>query len=397
MSGFEYYFIASINDISSDEWNKLCDSDYPFIRHEFFAALENTGSTGLDTGWQSHHLIVIDSSRSDHKKIIGIMPLFIKHHSYGEYIFDWSWADAYQRSGLDYYPKLLNAIPFTPAAGPRWLIDKSYPSEKILTVFSDAIINEIEHLQLSSCHCLYTTEHHFSQLAELSSNWQQRYSYQYHWFNQDYKTFDDFLAAMSSRKRKNIIKERRKIQDHHIVMEIKSGKAITANDWKTFYYFYQTTYLKKSGHGGYLHENFFPLLAETLADQLVLIQARKQLPEEAEGEHSVVATALCFKDQDTLYGRYWGCLEEYDGLHFEACYYQGIEYAINNGLKRFDPGAQGEHKIQRGFTPIKTYSNHWIAHPGFRQGLQQFLNAEQKEVEAYIKKACEFLPFKKEC
>lgn len=315
------------------------------------------------------------------------MPLFIKTHSYGEYVFDWSWADAYRRHGLHYYPKLVSAIPFTPATGPRWGIKASLNNKHLLTFMGAAIIAEAKKLNASSYHCLFTTE---KQSRELEPLWHQRIGYQYHWFNEGYSDFDDFLSTMTSRKRKNILKERKKIQQQNISIVIKCGDDIQDLDWQTFFAFYQTTYIKRSGHTGYLSDAFFPLLAKKMSEHLVMIQATIQ-----ENNHTViVAAALCFKDSSTLYGRYWGCREDYDSLHFEACYYQGIEYAIQQGLQRFDPGAQGEHKIQRGFTPIKTYSNHWIANDNFREAIEKFLVVEEKEVEQYLVEARQLLPFK---
>ncbi|MFT6102809.1 MAG: putative N-acyltransferase [Granulosicoccus sp.] len=389
-------FHSSINAIAEEDWNSLCGTDYPFLRHEFFSALENSGCTSKETGWQPYHLTL---SLASDDKVIAVMPLFLKTHSYGEYVFDWAWADAYQRHGFDYYPKLLNAIPFTPATGKRWGINKQFNENSIITAFQQAITEEAQKKNLSSCHILFLTKEKNQQWCH--PQWRQRTGYQYHWFNEGYSCFDDFLAKMTSRKRKNIIKERRKITDQNITLVTKTGDQISPEEWQQFYLFYQSTYYKRSGHQGYLSAAFFPALASGLAENLVMIQAYKTEKTDNNNNNgnsieNLVAAALCFKDSETLYGRYWGCLDNYDSLHFEACYYQGIEYAIKNGLTRFDPGAQGEHKIQRGFTPITTYSSHWIANDDFSQAIERFLVQENKEVQQYLKDAAENLPFKKE-
>lgn len=359
--------------------------------------MENSDSTTADTGWQPHHLLVrtLDNNNDTNTNtdVIAVVPLFIKTHSYGEYVFDWAWADAYSRNGMDYYPKLLNAIPFTPATGKRWGIDNAIEQNKdslsqIITLIANAIRDEAIRLNASSCHSLFVSKENSKHLD--GTQWQERVGYQYHWFNKNYKSFDDYLSTMASRKRKNINKERSKILEQNILLSVKSGDEISAEDWDNFYLFYQTTYMKRSGHGGYLSPTFFPLLAQKMSQHIVMVQAYT----ESQDHHNNVAAALFFKDSKTLYGRYWGCKESFDGLHFEACYYQGIEYAIQNNLERFDPGAQGEHKIQRGFTPIKTYSRHWIAQPEFSHAIARFLTEEKKEVNQHIIDASQLLPFK---
>jgi predicted N-acyltransferase len=374
-------FISSIHDIDKDSWNTLFGHDYPFLRYEFFLAMEDSRSTCSDTGWTPHHLIVNDGNT-----LVAAMPLFLKDHSYGEYVFDWGWADAYHRSGLQYYPKLLNAIPFTPATGPRWGISPQYDKTQTLKILFDAIETEASRLKISSCHYLFTKERDNSLLEQ--QHYLKRTGCQYHWLNQDYQNFEDFLSTFNSRKRKNLKKERQKVIAQNITLEVKEGHEITQDDWQHFYLFYHLTYFKRSGRQGYLTEEFFPLLAQLMSEAIVMVQAQKS--------DEVIAAALYFKDSDTLYGRYWGCNKEYDQLHFEACYYQGIEYAIRNKLKRFDPGAQGEHKIQRGFTPVPTYSYHWIKHDEFRDAIKHFLRSEERQIYHYIDDASEHLPFKKE-
>ena len=372
-------FLSSINDIDSALWNNLCDNGYPFIRHEFFYALEHSNSTTKSTGWQPYHAIV-----EDQETVVAIMPLFLKEHSYGEYVFDWAWADAYHRHGYEYYPKLLNAIPFTPTRGPRWLIDKSIDQATCLSLLLAAIEQEAIRIGASSFHCLFPDKNQTDSLNQHS--YLKRIGCQYHWLNEGYHDFDHFLSQFSSRKRKNVKKERQKVLDQNIDLVAKHGHEINEQDWQDFYLFYHLTYFKRSGRQGYLKESFFPLIATLMSDSIIMMQAKQ-------GENTIAA-ALYFKDESTLYGRYWGCKEEYDQLHFETCYYQGIEYAIAHQLQRFDPGAQGEHKIQRGFTPIFTQSYHWLANSEFQQAIAQFLQRETQQMQAYQQAACERLPFK---
>lgn len=371
-------FISSINEIARSDWQALAGEDYPFIHYDFLAALENSGAVGGASGWQPRHLRI---SRAG--KLVGLMPLYLKQHSWGEYVFDWAWADAYQRYGFNYYPKLVNAIPFTPATGPRLLLADNQDAE-LLPSLTAAMEVEIKRIGGSSWHCLFPEESFSRQLASQGAS--QRLGCQYHWLNQDYQTFDDFLASFNSRKRKNLKRERRRVQEQGLELVRKEGNEVSTEEWRQFYLFYHLTYFKRSGRQGYLNEVFFQTLARTMADKLMLVIARK--------DNEMVAAALFFKGSDTLYGRYWGCREEFECLHFEACYYQGIEYAIEHKLQRFDPGAQGEHKIQRGFTPIPTWSNHWIARPDFRAAIDDFLERERPEMENYMEEAREWLPFR---
>ena len=375
----QHKFLSSINEVTADAWNSLCEIDYPFLRHEFFAALENSGSTTLETGWQPHHLII-----EDNKQMIAFMPLFLKQHSYGEYVFDWTWADAYYRYGHQYYPKLLNAIPFTPATGPRWCISGHADSDKTLNFLFECIEKEAAEINYSSCHWLFTDPKSNCLLEERL--YLKRTGCQYHWLNKNYSSFEHFLSTFTSRKRKNLKKERQKVAEQGIQLIVKEGAEINDKDWQHFYLFYHLTYFKHNGRQGYLTESFFPELAQSLTQHLVMVQAIKN--------EQTIAAALYLKDKTTLYGRYWGCKEEHDYLHFETCYYQGIEYAIQHKLKRFDPGAQGEHKIQRGFTPVPTYSYHWIRDQEFASAINAFLHAETEQIHKHIECASGYLPFK---
>lgn len=382
----QFNFFNSINEIDAQEWNRLSGTDYPFLRYEYLSALENSGSATPETGWQACHMVAFDSEQND-KKAIAILPLYIKRHSYGEYVFDWAWAEAYQRYGLQYYPKLLSAIPFTPCIGPRLQIDPQL-TEQESSRLSRQILGALQELamkhNLSGWHGLFLSEASHTHMSIPGTT--QRTGMQYHWFNRNYHDFDDFLATFSSRKRKNLRKERQKISQQGITHRFVKGPELTDQQLDRFYDFYQVTYLKR-GRQGYLTRTFFQLLRDTMPEQLMICFA--------EDQQQPVAGALCFIGKETLYGRYWGALADYDSLHFETCYYQGIDYCIQEQLERFDPGAQGEHKVQRGFEPIETHSLHWLKEPGFREPIEQFCREEAQLVQqdkAYLEAR---LPFRK--
>lgn len=376
-------FINSIHQIDAAHWNQLCTPDYPFVRHEFLAALEDSGCTSTATGWQARHLLMFVA-----EQLIAAMPGYIKTHSYGEYVFDWAWADAYRRYGFDYYPKWINAIPFTPCVGPRLLCKADIPTTQIIEAVVQALTEECSRNNFSSWHCLFPNTALSAQLHERQI--QQRLGCQFHWFNRNYHHFDDFLAQMNSRKRKNILKERRQVSEQGFRFLHKTGAQLTAVDWEIFYRLYRNTYLKRSGHQGYLSAQFFQILGTTMSENLLMICAENS----GAPETGTIAAALFLRDDTTLYGRYWGCVEEYQFLHFETCYYQGIDYAIANKVQRFDGGAQGEHKIARGFEPVLTYSNHWISSSDFRPAIEQFIAQETDSIRAYANEARASLPFK---
>lgn len=375
-------FAESIKNIDEDVWNKIVNSDYPFLNYSFLLALEETKCVGEGTGWYPFHLLI-----KENKEIIALMPMYLKTDSHGEFIFDWSWADAYYRNGMEYYPKLVSAIPFTPASGPRLcsLSEENIP--ELVRLIKEAIEEISTHLKLSSAHVLlpeYTELEHF-----MNSGFSLRTSYSFHWFNNNYKRFNDFLNGLTSRQRKNIKKERKKILDQNITIEKIEGKNITETLWNDFFNFYQVTYLKR-GMSPYLNLDFFLKLSEIFPDNLLLVVA-KDLK-----NNKPVAGALNFYDSKVLYGRYWGCLEQYDSMHFECCYYQGIEYCIEKGINKFDPGVQGEHKIKRGFLPIETYSAHWIKDTRFRKAIDNFLIEERANILDYKERCKSLLPFKDE-
>lgn len=375
-------FISSINDIDADSWQRLWNTDYPFIQHSFLQALEESQCVCVDSGWEVQHLLVWNDSKT---QLLAAMPLYLKSHSYGEYVFDWAWADAYQRYGREYYPKLLNAIPFTPATGPRLAIDEKEDRELLTQFIIDHLQTTAKDINASSCHFLFPDTVTKAQLQP-QAGLLLRDAVQFHWFNRGYKNFDEFLETFKSRKRKNLRNERLKVAGQGIELRQVEGPDITEEQWHRFYHFYHMTYLKRSGRQGYLNKEFFQQLAKNCSESIMMVQAFN-------GEE-MVAGALYFKDQKNLYGRYWGCLEEFDMLHFEACYYQGIEYAIQNGLARFDPGAQGEHKIQRGFEPSFVYSLHWISDSELSPAIAGFLEQERQQVHEYHRDAGTYLPFK---
>jgi predicted N-acyltransferase len=372
-------FLSSLGDIHPGEWNQIAGDDYPFLRHEFLYGLEKTDCTTAETGWQPCHLLL----RQDND-LQAVMPLYLKSHSYGEYVFDWSWADAWRRSGLEYYPKLLSAIPFTPATGPRLCVRDGVDAAQTWPLVTEALGQFAAKQDISSWHLLFPEEAVSEQLLQLGTH--RRTATQFHWFNDGYRDFDDFLSTFSSRKRKNLRRERARVAEQGLDLQTLSGRDISEGDWLRFYRFYQMTYAKRSGHAGYLTRDFFLETAPSLGEQVVMVIARLS------GE--AVAAALYFRSDDTLYGRYWGCEREFDCLHFEACYYQGIEYCIQQGLSRFDPGAQGEHKIQRGFRPVSTWSNHWIADSRLSAAVGDFTRQEEVHSREYQRQAAELLPFK---
>ncbi len=374
-------FIDSLAAVSAGEWDAVAGADYPFLRHAFLLGMEETACTTAATGWQPCHLLLRQGGR-----LVAILPLYLKSHSYGEYVFDWSWADAWQRSGLSYYPKLVSAIPFTPATGPRLCVVPGLDSSALWGHALTAIRRFAELRGISSWHLLFPDEDTSALL--LAAGLPQRMTTQFHWFNEGYSSFDDFLATFASRKRKNLRRERERVNQQGLRLQLLRGAEITRAHWEQFHRFYQLTYARRSGHGGYLTRDFFLQTAPSLGDQAIMVVA----------EHGAraVAAALYFRSATTLFGRYWGCIEDFDCLHFEACYYQGIEYCIREGLQHFDPGAQGEHKIQRGFRPVHTYSNHWIADPQLAAAVADFTRRERPHIEAYRQEAASLLPFRQD-
>jgi len=371
--------INRIHEISRADWNRITGLEYPFIRHEFLHALEESACVSEETGWMPQHCLVYDKD-----ELIALMPMYRKTHSHGEYVFDFEWAHAYHQHGLSYYPKWLTAIPFTPCEGERLFVKTGAEKKAVLESILNHINKTAETENISSWHCLYPTsaEMELFKSAELSI----REGVQFRWMNKGYRDFKDYLESFNSKKRKTLLRERRFINDQGIVLKQIQGKDITEQQLDVFFQFYQLTYLKH-GNPPYLNLEFFKKIAETMPEQLLLILAVKN--------STYVGAAFSLVGGDIFYGRYWGCYEEYHSLHFEACYYQGLEYCIKNRLTRFDSGAQGEHKIARGFEPVTTYSAHWICDPEFATAIKGFTNREAGLMEKYRTNAAELLPFKK--
>ncbi|MFM1565398.1 MAG: GNAT family N-acetyltransferase [SAR86 cluster bacterium] len=374
------HFIESIKNIDETIWNNLVDSDYPFMQHSFLLSLEESKCVGEGTGWYTFHLVV-----KEEEDVIALMPMYIKTDSHGEFIFDWSWADAFYRNGLDYYPKLVSAIPFTPASGPRLCVLDESKRTHITSLIKEGLEEISIELGISSAHILLPEKKELTSYVD--SGFSTRTSYSFHWFNNNYSDFDDFLKELTSRQRKNLRKERSKIFDQNIHMERIPGEDITEELWDSFFKFYQITYLKR-GMQAYLNLDFFHKISERLPKSLLLVIAKEA---KTKGH---LAGALNFCDSKNLYGRYWGCLEEYDSLHFESCYYQGIEHCIEMKLNKFDPGVQGEHKIKRGFLPVETFSSHWIKDDRFKKAIDDFLIREREHILEYNERCKSLLPFK---
>ncbi len=370
--------ITGVADFGHNEWNRLADDRYPFFDYAFLSALERSGAVSAGNGWQPTHLRCTDNG-----ELVAALPLYRKSHSWGEYVFDQRWAQAYAEQGMAYYPKWLNAIPFTPCPGPRLAIRQGVSPDQVVDTLCGFLAENAAAQGISSFHCLFPEREATEVFAARGFN--IREGVQFQWFNRGYRDFADFLATLSSNKRKMVRRERRRVEEHGISMLRLKGGDIGEEYWRAFYDFYALTYLKRQSRP-YLNPEFFRLLAAEIPERLLMVVALK--------ERRPVAAALSFVGSDTLYGRYWGCYEEYSALHFEACYYQGLEYCIEHGLQRFDSGAQGEHKIARGFEPVTTYSAHWLRDPGFAAAGARFVARERKLIAEYKMDAAEYLPFR---
>lgn len=371
---------GSLIDIDARDWNALNPEDNPFLRHEFLLALEQTGCVGPGTGWEPAHVVVRDGTR-----LVGAAPLYIKEHSYGEFVFDWSWAQAYQRCGIPYYPKLVSAVPFTPATGPRLLTAPQCDTDAVRDLLVRGALEVASTCGISGVHWLFTNDQDTQFLAQ--RGFLQRLGTQFHWVNAGYDDFDAFLAQLSAKKRKNLNRERRRVRETGMRLQILAGDEVSPALWQQFHTYYAETSLRKGGTP-YLTAAFFGALGRNLANHTLLVTAWHA--------QELVAGALCLRSRDTLYGRHWGSRGDFDGLHFEACYYTPIEYCIQHKLARFEAGAQGEHKLSRGFLPAPTYSAHWIAHPEFREAIARFVTEEAGHVDAYMDELSEHSPFRQQ-
>jgi hypothetical protein len=367
----------AIADIQAADWNACAGEKNPFVGHAFLSAVEDSGSANTRTGWLPQHAVLRDAEG----RIVAVAPMYAKSHSYGEYVFDHGWAQAFERAGGSYYPKLQVAVPFSPVPGPRLLMRPG--SGVPAAALASALVQVGQEMDVSSVHATFCTEADWTTLGE--AGWLQRLGLQFHWDNSGFSTFDDFLAALSSRKRKTIRRERRDANAAGLEFVALRGPEITRAEWDAFYAFYTSTVDRKWG-SAYLTRRFFHLLSERLGEAVVLMLACKG--------GKPVAGALNLMGADTLYGRNWGCRGEFPFLHFELCYYRAIDFAIAHGLARVEAGAQGEHKIQRGYLPQPTYSAHWIGHAGLRRAVADFLVHERREKLAHMEALAQFSPFR---
>ena len=368
--------LNSIDEVDVKQWNALITDNNPFSRHEFLSALENNHCVGEKFGWIPRHIAILDN-----QQLIGGAILYEKYNNYGEFVFDHAWHNAYERHGLAYYPKLVSAIPYTPASGNRILFQKNHQKLVFSSIF-DAICKICEKSQISSWHCLFANANEQDTLKQYDLS--SRIDCQFHWNNQNYGNFDDFLANLRKKKRKNIRQERKRIAQSDVKIRQLDGNSATAIDWQNFANFYQQTFLEKSGTPT-LNLDFFQQIAKTMPNQVLLFLA------DINGE--CVAGSLMFKSDTHLYGRHWGCAEQVDFLHFELCYYQGIDYAIKHKLQVFEPGAQGEHKVSRGFVPTQTQSLHFIQDSGFKKPIDDFCNLEKSHIKAYMQDVNQHNPY----
>jgi len=372
---------ASIAEIPAAAWDACAGEGNPSVSHAFLNALEESGSTTPRTGWTPQHLTLAGRGSS----IIGIVPLYAKTHSYGEYIFDYGWADAFERAGGRYYPKLLSASPFTPVPGPRLMVHAGAPPETRAHSIA-AMIELAKRRRISSLHVNFPESTDLEALTE--AGFLQRMGQQFHWTNDGFTDFDDFLAALNSRKRKAVKKERREALAPGLEIDVLRGPDLKPRHWDAFYEFYLATSERKWG-SAYLNRRFFALIGERMPEKIVLIMARHGA--------NYVAGAFNLLGENTIYGRNWGSYGDYKFLHFECCYYQAIEFAIAHGLKRVEAGAQGPHKIQRGYLPVPTYSAHWIPDTAFRRAVAQFLAREHEMVTQKIEHLADnYSPFRQD-
>jgi predicted N-acyltransferase len=352
----------------------------PFISYEFLSSLEQSRSIDGRTGWQSNHLLVEAAG-----ELLGVAPCYLKSHSRGEYVFDHGWAEAFERAGGAYYPKLQVAVPFTPVTGPRFLVRPGSLAKTVHTALVQGLVEVTNGNRLSSAHATFLTEAEWRDLG--SRGFLQRTDQQFHWRNEGYGRFEDFLAALSSRKRKTVRRERKEALAPGIDIQWLTGSDLTESVWDAFFAFYMDTGSRKWG-SPYLTRAFFSLIGQSMADRIVLVMAKRN--------GRWIAGAINFLGADTIYGRNWGAIEHHPFLHFEVCYYQAIEYAITNKLKVVEAGAQGEHKLARGYLPVTTYSAHYIANPGLRRAIGDYLRRERAYVEAAGEELAAAAPFRKD-
>jgi hypothetical protein len=375
---------GAASEIGANAWNACANPDgtsdpHPFTRYEFFAACEQSGSATRRTGWQPCHLVIENGD-----KITGLLPMYLKSHSQGEYVFDYGWADAFQRAGGEYYPKLQASVPFTPVTGHRLLVARDAPLEETRNALFAAGAAAVKEFDASSLHITFLSEDEWKAAGSLG--YLQRNDQQFHWVNENYSSFDDFLSRLSSSKRKNLRKERAAVLAEGVSFDWLTGSEITEAHWDTFFEFYMDTGGRKWGRP-YLTREFFSRIGASMGEQIVLILAKRA------GRY--IAGALNFAGGGILFGRNWGCTEYIPFLHFETCYYQAIDYAIAHKLAKVEAGAQGEHKLVRGYMPVPTYSAHYIAHAGLRRAVGDYLRQERAAIAGNIEALAEHGPFRK--
>jgi predicted N-acyltransferase len=369
--------VTSLDRVPAAQWNALALGGNPFVRHEFLLALEQAHCVGKAAGWIPNHLLIEDGQR-----LVGAMPVYRKSHSWGEFVFDWSWARAYDQAGLRYYPKLVSMPPFTPATGPRLLLAPDAAPE-VRTRLLQELLTHAKAEHMSSAHLLFLTNEDRAALGnDLGFLW--RKDCQFHWHNRGYRTFDDFIATFRADKRKKALRERRRVSEGGVTFRTLTGAQMDPQLWEIVFGFSAATF-EAHGNEHYLNVQFFRTIAEVMPQALVI--------KLAEYQGNPIATAIFFRGEHVLYGRYWGAAANYHSLHFETCYYQGIEYCIEHGLQHFEPGTQGEHKVARGFEPTETWSAHWIAEPRFRRAIDHYLNNERASIDQYILEVEQHMPF----
>ncbi len=406
----------SLAEVTPAQWNALSDDGNPFLRHEFLHTLDVAGCLGEATGWYPRYFLLW-IGEEDTLELVGAVPAYIKTNSYGEFVFDWAWADAYQSHQQEYYPKLVSSIPFTPATGRRILVRSDMPMESTIKVLASAVRQFADSQEFSSVHYLFLTEaesdilsavlpvNSDSSLADTGEPQEQtpaldpldtatdhlkRIDVQYHWHNDNYQDFNDFLARCTSKRRKTIRRERRHVSDAGLRLQQRLGNTLSEREWRWVHRFYESTFDRKWGNPS-LTRPFFEQIGEQIGDKVLIVFAYDDTDDMPDWP---VACSIMFIGTDTLYGRFWGCRAEHNSLHFEACYYQGIDYCITNQIKNFEPGAQGEHKITRGFVPTITRSAHYIRHPGFRDAIANYLAQETPHVQQRCAGLTDLLPFK---
>ena len=373
--------VSGIAEVDALAWNACAGEDNPFVSHAFFETLEDSGAACGESGWQPQHLVVED----DRGTVVGVVPCYLKNHSYGEYVFDWGWADAFERAGGSYYPKLQSSVPFAPVTGPRLLVRPGAEADRTRQLLLAGLVELAKQHEVSSVHVTFCTEDEWTCMGE--AGLLQRVGQQFHWHNAGYGCFDDFLAALSSRKRKTIRKERREANADGMTIETLTGDALEDRHMDAFYGFYLNTVDRKWANA-YLNREFFQLLRQRLSDKVVLMMASH------DGRY--VGGALNLRGSDTLYGRNWGAAGHFNMLYFEACFYRAIDFAIEHGLARVEAGAQGPHKIARGYTPTPTYSAHWIRDSNFRDAVANFLDRERTLMHAEMAALAHHAPYRKD-